>query len=200
MGRRALKRHVQQELPKTRKRDKNGQFRGGARPGAGRPRKPISEGRASEPHKARERVQPSQPVHVVMRVAPDVSSLRTHDMFVAVRDATFAAAARREDSFHIVHFSIQRTHIHLIVEATDRLALAAGMQAFGISAAKHINAMVRTSDGRRRREVPGRGEEQGGRGRGRSWQRDARARARESRPRVARYARPGFRRLRVARR
>ncbi len=142
---------MQQELPKTRKRDKNGQFRGGARPGAGRPKKPISEGRASEPHKARERVKPSQPVHVVMRVAPDVSSLRTHDMFVAVRDATFAAAARREDSFHIVHFSIQRTHIHLIVEAADRLALAAGMQAFGISAAKHINAVIETNDGRRRR-------------------------------------------------
>ncbi|MEO6775207.1 MAG: transposase, partial [Kofleriaceae bacterium] len=48
-------------------------------------------------------------------------------------------------------FSVQRTHIHLLVEATDRLALAKGMQTFGISAAKHINASIIDADGKRRR-------------------------------------------------
>ncbi|HEY6037334.1 MAG TPA: transposase, partial [Kofleriaceae bacterium] len=53
--------------------------------------------------------------------------------------------------FRVVQFSVQRTHIHLLVEANDRLALAKGMQAFGISAAKHINALIRDEAGKRRR-------------------------------------------------
>ncbi len=41
-----------------------------------------------------------------------------------------------------MHASVQRSHIHLLVEATDKVALARGMKAFQISAAKHINAAV----------------------------------------------------------
>ena len=48
---------------------------------------------------------------------------------------------RREDC-RIVHLSIQGNHVHLLVEAENRMALARGMQAFEISAAKHINAAV----------------------------------------------------------
>src|SRR6202161_591848 len=39
----------------------------------------------------------------------------------------------------IVHFSVQRTHIHLICEADDKASLARGMQSFKISAAKQLN-------------------------------------------------------------
>jgi hypothetical protein len=38
--------------------------------------------------------------------------------------------------------SAQRTHLHLLVEAKDKEALAAGMQGFQISAAKHLNAAI----------------------------------------------------------
>jgi putative transposase len=38
--------------------------------------------------------------------------------------------------------SLQRTHIHLLVEASDRRALSRGMQSFQISAAKHLNRMI----------------------------------------------------------
>src|SRR5450432_617707 len=148
MGRRPHKRHEQLELAKLRrKRDKNQQWRGGARKGAGRPR---LNRRASEHHKVRARVRPSEPVHVVMRATPEVGSLRTHAAFRAVREAAMAAL-KHEDVFHIVHVSIQRTHIHLLVEAVDRVALAKGMQSFAISAAKHINALVGTRTGERRR-------------------------------------------------
>jgi len=51
------------------------------------------------------------------------------------------AIARRED-FRIVHVSIQRTHVHLLVEARHKQALASGMQGFQISAAKHLNAAI----------------------------------------------------------
>jgi REP-associated tyrosine transposase len=49
--------------------------------------------------------------------------------------------ARRED-FRIVQLSIQHNHVHLIVEADDKRALASGMQGFQISAAKHLNAAI----------------------------------------------------------
>jgi REP element-mobilizing transposase RayT len=48
----------------------------------------------------------------------------------------------RDESCRIVHQSIQDSHLHLLVEADTRTALARGMQAFQISAAKRINAAV----------------------------------------------------------
>jgi REP element-mobilizing transposase RayT len=148
MSRRSLKLPAQQELPKTRPRDKNNQFRGGARPGAGRPKR--KRGRSSEPHTIRPQLKASQPVHVVMRAASDVGSLRTMEGFAAVREAR-ASTLRLADSFRIIHFTIQRNHIHLIVEAHDRKALSTGMQVFGISCAKQLNAAISARRGVRRR-------------------------------------------------
>lgn len=147
MSRRPLKRHVQQELPKTRKRDKNNQFRGGKRPGAGRPKK---QGRSPEPHTVRPPLKASTPVHVVLRVNSDVGSLRSHEGFAAVREARLSTL-RLEDSFRLIHFSIQKNHIHLIVEAHDRDALSTGMQVFAISCAKQLNAAISAHRGKRRR-------------------------------------------------
>jgi REP element-mobilizing transposase RayT len=153
MGRSARKRHEQLELEKLqRRRDKNGQWRGGSRPGAGRPSfKKLGLGsRASERHQKRLSLRASWPAHVILRAHPAIGSMRKGDMFHAIREALITVW-RLEDSFHVVQFSVQRTHIHLLVEANDRLALAKGMQAFGISAAKHINALIRDEDGKRRR-------------------------------------------------
>lgn len=118
--------------------------RGGARPGAGRPKKGK---RASESHKKRPTVKPSVPVHVTLRTVEGLPRLRTRGAYKAVREATIAVLGRED--CRIVHLSIQRNHVHLLVEADDRMALARGMQAFQISAAKHINALL----GRRRGQV-----------------------------------------------
>lgn len=136
--RRQRKRHVQQEL-----------FRhGGKRRRAGRkPRR----GRAGSPHKPRPVVKPYHPVHVVMRVVPAVGSLRRRDMYRAVRNATITAALR--ERFRIIHVSLQRTHVHMLVEAPDARALARGMQGFQISAARHINTMLGSAGHRRRGQV-----------------------------------------------
>jgi REP element-mobilizing transposase RayT len=74
--------------------------------------------------------------------------LRRRDTYRAIREATITTA-KRED-FHLVHVSIQSNHLHLIVEAANRSALAKGMQGFAISAAKHINATISRRRGRRR--------------------------------------------------
>jgi REP element-mobilizing transposase RayT len=129
---RARKRHVQQEL-----------FRhGGKRKGAGR--KPTGA-RAGSPHKKRPSIRKGSAGHVVLSVAPAVGSLRKRFMYRALREATIAVAMRElayddvNGTFRIVHISIQRTHVHLIVETDNKRALARGMQSFQISAARHIN-------------------------------------------------------------
>jgi len=111
--------------------------RGGKRRGAGRPPKGA---RAGSPHKQRPYLHARYPVHVVLRAVGAVGNLRRRRVYHAIRQATLTTA-RRED-FRIVHLSIQRTHVHLLVEAQDKGALASGMQGFQISAAKHLNAAI----------------------------------------------------------
>jgi REP element-mobilizing transposase RayT len=120
--------------------------RGGKRPGAGRPSK---RARAGAPHKARPELAARYPVHVVLRVVAEVGNLRRRAAYRAIREATLTAAAR--EVVRIVHVSIQRTHVHLMVEAKDKAALAVGMQGFQISAAKHLNAAIGHARGGRRR-------------------------------------------------
>jgi REP element-mobilizing transposase RayT len=133
-SKKARKRHVQQELFR----------RGGKRRGAGR--KPKGS-RAGEQHGARPELKPCHPLHVVMRVVPAVGSLRRRKMYKAIREATITAAMR--ERFRIVHVSLQRTHVHMLVEAEHKAALARGMQGFQISAARNINTAL--GDGTRRR-------------------------------------------------
>lgn len=144
---RPRKRHVQTEM-RFRHRDKNGQHRGGYRPNAGR--KPNCQ-RAGASHAARPAVNPRHPQHVTLRVTPSVGWLRRLDMYEAVRNALRAVLPRVAE-FRIVHFSLQNTHVHLIVEASGQKQLANGMRAFQISAAKRINAVYS-----RRRRIEHRG-------------------------------------------
>src|ERR1043166_5395111 len=111
--------------------------RGGKRRGAGRPPKGK---RAGAPHKERPFLHARYPVHVTLRVIAAVGKLRRRCAYQAIREATLTTA-RRED-FRIVQLSIQHDHIHLLVEADDKRALAVGMQGFQISAAKHLNAAI----------------------------------------------------------
>jgi len=92
-------------------------------------------------------VKPYHALHVVLRVVPAVGSLRRRLMYRAMREATIVAAVR--ERIRIVHISLQRTHVHLLVEADDAGKLARGMQGFQISAARNINTIL--GDGGRRR-------------------------------------------------
>ncbi len=118
---------------------------GGRRPGAGR--KPKGT-RPMERHAARPEHDPRHPVHVTIRVVGNVEGLRRKDIYLALREATIVTA-KRED-FRIVHMSIQRDHIHLIVEAESTGALSKGVRGFSISAARQINKAITARGGDRR--------------------------------------------------
>jgi REP element-mobilizing transposase RayT len=138
---RTRKRHVQQEI---RWPNKAGDLRGRSRElnpqgkaKRGRPRKP-----GAVSHIKRPELPGNAALHVTLRVVAAVAQarLRTRAAYAAIREA--AISVLRHEAFHIVHLSIQGTHVHLLVEAANREALSRGMQAFEISAAKHINAAM----------------------------------------------------------
>ena len=134
----ARKRHVQQELPLKR--------RGGKRPGAGRPPK---GNRSSERHKTRPKLTGREPILITARIEKNVGNLRRRGIYHALRFALYATTLR--DDFRVVHFSIQRTHLHMIVEAKSKEALSRHMQGLLISAARHINIAITTETGKQRR-------------------------------------------------
>ena len=131
----ARKKHVQQALV----------YWGGKRKGAGRPAK---NRRSSERHKQRPEIKAAHPLHVTLRVEKAIGTLRRGSLYHAVRKALRSVLGR--DDFRVIDISLQDGHLHLIVEAANKAALARGMQAFEIVAARFINQAVSKERGRRR--------------------------------------------------
>jgi putative transposase len=113
---------------------------GGKREGAGRPRKDgTTGGQRRMPHLVRPLLANRFPVHVTWRINRDVWSLRSGRFFRVLQSAMYAAA--RLD-FRVVHYSFQKDHIHLIVEADDRRALGCGMKGLGVRVARAVNVLM----------------------------------------------------------
>jgi putative transposase len=113
---------------------------GGRRKGAGRPPK---GGKAGVPHVTRPVLAERFPVHVTWRMDKAVWNLRTRRCFGVMQRAMFAGAAK--SGFRLVHYAVMGNHVHLIVEAPNRLRLARGMQGLGIRIARALNRVMRRS-------------------------------------------------------
>lgn len=112
--------------------------RGGPRVGAGRPKKKARNGeRRRVWHREREKIPRGAPVHVTLRVRKDVPGLRSKP-FVREFRRTLAKGCER-GRFRVVHYSIQRNHVHMIVEASGKEALASGMKSIGARFARAVN-------------------------------------------------------------
>lgn len=107
---------------------------GGRRQGAGRKRAPGT--RRPTPHRARPVHRKGHPVHVTMRVRPGIRSLRSADVFPAVRAALAAAS---KSAFRLIQFSVQADHLHLMVEASDKRSLSLGLRGLAIRVARAVN-------------------------------------------------------------
>lgn len=108
--------------------------RGGRRPGAGR--KPNGP-RAGMPHERREQFSSSTPIHVTVRVDAGVPNLRSRKAMRVL--TTSIRLAQQRLGMRLTQYSIQRNHIHLIVEAKDRHALARAMKGFSVRIARRLN-------------------------------------------------------------
>jgi len=110
---------------------------GGKRKGAGR--KPIGA-RAGVSHAGRAKLSTHHPVHVTWRMLPHVWNLRSRRSF-RVLSAAFAEGCDRL-GFRLIHFSIQGNHVHLIVEASDEVRLARGLQGLAVRIARGLNKLM----------------------------------------------------------
>jgi REP element-mobilizing transposase RayT len=117
---------------------------GGARNGAGR--KPKGE-RAGVPHVSRPVHKARFPLLVTSRLLPGLRSLRHAREAQCIRRAldranrATLAKAPDEPPFQVVHHSIQTNHLHLIVEASDRASLTAGMRGLLVRIARALNRL-----------------------------------------------------------
>jgi REP element-mobilizing transposase RayT len=110
---------------------------GGKRKGAGR--KPKGE-KAGMAHVRRPSLEKRRPVHVTVRMERGVWNLRTRRCFGALAKAFWGG--REQFGFRLVHYSVQGNHIHLLVEAHDRRALARGMKGLGVRIARRLNRVM----------------------------------------------------------
>src|SRR5262249_22615134 len=105
---------------------------GGRRRGSGRPK---SGRRVGVPHRKRPNHRRRFPVHVTFRTRSNVPWLRGK-VFRTVRRSLLRS---QKPFFRVVEFSVQGTHVHLIVEANGRRALERGMRGLGTRVAMAIN-------------------------------------------------------------
>jgi REP-associated tyrosine transposase len=109
---------------------------GGKRKGAGR--KPQSD-RPRVSHRPRPTLASRFPVHVTLRLRPNLPSLRR----LAVRRVIESAflAAKDRNGLRLIQYSIQSNHLHLVVEANDRASLSRGLQGLLVRLARGLNRL-----------------------------------------------------------
>ena len=107
--------------------------RGGPRAGAGRP--PAS---ANPPvHHVRRPAVPGEcPSHVTLRLRRGLPGLRSRRFLRELRPSLREACERR--GFRVVHYSVQRNHLHLLVESAGKDALGRGMKAISARVARAV--------------------------------------------------------------
>jgi REP element-mobilizing transposase RayT len=72
-----------------------------------------------------------------VRLKPGLPSLRSRRFAREFRRTLAAVAERRE--FRVVHYSLQRDHVHMLVEADGKDDLGRGMKAVGTRLARAVN-------------------------------------------------------------
>jgi REP element-mobilizing transposase RayT len=110
--------------------------------GAGRPKLPAHK-RKSIAHRKREDIPDQKPLHVTIKINKQiVYTLRNKILFKKISRAIVQARAK---GLRVIHFSVQRDHIHFLLEAKDKVLLGKSMQAMMISLAKSLKFASKTS-------------------------------------------------------
>jgi len=91
-------------------------------------------------HVRRESLSEHHPVHVTLRFLPHVYGLRSRRSFRRIEKAL--RAFRKVDDARVVHYAVLGNHIHMIVEATNRVRLARRIQGFEVRVARGLNEMM----------------------------------------------------------
>jgi REP element-mobilizing transposase RayT len=90
-------------------------------------------------HRQREGIVARVPVHVTIRLRRDVPTLRQPRFVRRFRSSLGEACVRH--GFRVVHYSIQRDHMHLLVEAQSNHSIACGIKSIGARIGKLANRL-----------------------------------------------------------
>jgi REP element-mobilizing transposase RayT len=91
-------------------------------------------------HERRDAFSSGEPNHVTLRVVDGLGSLRRDRFLKVVRRAIVAGG--RGPAFRVCHFNLLSNHLHLLVEAAGREALARGMQGLAVRLARGLNRVL----------------------------------------------------------
>ncbi len=107
---------------------------GGARRGAGRKR--IAP-KARVLHRPRTSLTGREPVLVTLTTKRSIANLRSRRSMERILRSLSRSKERL--GVRIIHYSVQRDHLHLIVEAADARSLSRAMQGLSVRIAKALN-------------------------------------------------------------
>jgi REP element-mobilizing transposase RayT len=111
---------------------------GGARVGAGRPRRPKND--REVPHARRPELSGREAIHVTLRFLEHVYNLRTRRCFEIVSAALLAVCNQLD--FRVVAFSLQGNHLHMLIEAACASALSKGVRRLAVRIARGLNLLM----------------------------------------------------------
>ena len=94
-------------------------------------------------HRPRERIVARVPVHVTIRLRRGIPTLRQPRFVRRFRTSLSEACVRH--GFRVVHYSIQRDHVHLLIEARSNCSIACGMKSVGARIGKLVNRLFQRS-------------------------------------------------------
>ena len=115
-----------------------------SKPSSKRPEKPVARRSNKVSHSTRPPVK--GPVHVVVRIRRGLPDLRSPKALRRLEKAF--RACNTKPGFALVHYNIERDHIHFGAEVKNRRTLALGMQGLNISIARNLNAHWHRRSGR----------------------------------------------------
>ena len=111
---------------------------GGKRRRAGR--KAVDRRPNGPAHRARKSFRHRKPCHITLRALPGLPNFREKKNFVALKEILRAGSDRL--GIRLVHFSVQKNHLHLIVEADDSACLSLGVKGLEIRLARCVNRVA----------------------------------------------------------
>src|SRR5258708_13847910 len=112
---------------------------GGKRSGAGRPNKSKKLN-----HMKRETVDQKKPLHITQKLMPGLFSLRKKEILKIFRKSANEA---KRFGFYVLHFSIQKDHLHYVAEVKSNLALGKGMRSLAGRFAKGTRKKIHENGG-----------------------------------------------------
>jgi len=91
-------------------------------------------------HRKRPEIAKRFPVHVTMKIAKGVRNLRRLPSLNVIERALLGAKGRF--GLRITQFTVQRNHLHLLVETTDKAALRCAMTGLNVRIARGLNKLM----------------------------------------------------------